>query len=127
MFIRYKKILIIIIITLFSLQFLQLFSGGDLLFGFFSDNHYFNILNRETGDFGKIFETKYIYISIPNPFETLSYRIGVGEFTAWGNPEELDKRKICVLGYHFYPEENVDTIRQCIGVSIIEKLGYIRD
>ena len=55
-----------------------------LLIGFTSYEHeHFVIKPKETP------KTQYIYLSIPNPFESLSYRISIGKFTAWGNPDTL--------------------------------------
>ena len=120
-----KKVLLFVVVFVAFLQLLQGFAGGDLLLGYGQDSHYFNILNGETGQFGMTFKTGGIFISIPNPVKKLSYRIKLGKFIAWGTEGTLEERNICLLGYHFYPAKNTKTVRQCIGLAVGVRPGYV--
>src|SRR4030042_628722 len=104
-----KKIFVIVIVFIILLQLLQSCGGGDLLFGYSQDSHNFNIYNEKTGHFGMTFTSRNLYISIPNPFKQLSYRVAIGKFIMWGTEGTLEERNTCVLGYHFYPAKNTKT------------------
>lgn len=120
-FIKEKKLLVFAFMLIAFLQFLQLGAGGDWLIGLEKNEHYFNILDEDTQQFGMTFNTYDAFISIPNPFHELSYRLSIGKFISWGsNPS-----KPCLIGYTYFPAKNAKIVKQCIGFSIGKRLGYI--
>ncbi|OGY24492.1 MAG: hypothetical protein A2126_03530 [Candidatus Woykebacteria bacterium GWB1_45_5] len=120
-FAKKKKLLVFSFLIIALLQILQFGAGGDWLIGYYEDQYYFNILDEDTQQSGMTFRTYYAFISIPDPFHDLSYRLSTGKFISWGsNPP-----KPCLIGYSYFPVKSTSTVRQCIGFSIVKKPGFI--